>query len=237
MKELGEPSMAERWVRRTEMSLRVYRGEWSEVAQQARILRAEARESSDYFSLVSATSSLAHVYLESQEFNGDLEIDEDDLEAMLGEAAALVGRAVNVRGIAPYSHLVRLRIRNGHLGDARRILSEAEEKAGLLHVFEKQDEWELLRLRARLARAEGRWTETLVTFEEAAGYYVRYGLRPAWARTLLDWAAAHAARADEGDDERARVLLQDAHAAYTEMGAPGYAHVARDSLAGLDPGP
>jgi hypothetical protein len=54
------------------------------------------------------------------------------------------------------------------------------------------------------------------------------------ARTLLDWAEAHAARGEPGDRGRARELLQEAQAAFEEMGIPRYAQVARDRLTTLE---
>jgi hypothetical protein len=49
-------------------------------------------------------------------------------------------------------------------------------------------------------------------------------------RFRLDWAEAHAARGEPGDRERAVELIREAHAAFEEMGIPGYAAVAQQRL-------
>jgi hypothetical protein len=59
-------------------------------------------------------------------------------------------------------------------------------------------------------------------------------MRWRWARTLLDWAEAHVGRGEPGDLERARTLLQEAHAAFEQMGIPRYAALAKERLDGLE---
>jgi hypothetical protein len=114
------------------------------------------------------------------------------------------------------------------LGDARRLLAEAREKATLLPAA--LDEAFLLLLTAQIAGAEGRWAEALAAYEAATAIHARYGARWYWVRWLLDWAEAHAARGEPGDLERARELLRDAQTAFQEMGIRRYAAVAQDRL-------
>jgi hypothetical protein len=85
-------------------------------------------------------------------------------------------------------------------------------------------------LAALVASAEGRWVEALAAFEAVTGIQDRYGMRWDWARSLLDWAEAYAARGEPGDRERAVDLLRESQAAFEEMGSPGYAVVAQDRL-------
>jgi hypothetical protein len=54
------------------------------------------------------------------------------------------------------------------------------------------------------------------------------------ARTLLDWAEAHAARGKRGDHSQARELLREAQAAFEEMGISRYAAVAAERLEALE---
>jgi hypothetical protein len=82
------------------------------------------------------------------------------------------------------------------LGEARRLLAEAREKATLLPAA--LDEAFLLLLTAQIAGAEGRWAEALAAYEAATAIHARYGARWYWARWLLDWAEAHAARGEPG---------------------------------------
>jgi ATP/maltotriose-dependent transcriptional regulator MalT len=234
LSELGEAGLATRWVRRVEMILREIQGEWSEAARQARVLQAEARERGDLWILPSAAHVLARVCLESYALGGEVEeVDEAEAEAALAEVIELLDRDPYLTGVAPYVYLGRLRIYQGRFDDARRILAEAQEKARSQSVSSAWDELDLLWLQGCVGAAEERWPQALTAFEDLAGLCASRGLHWDWARTLLDWSETHAARGEPGDVERARVLLQDAAAAFAEMPAPAYTAAAQARLAAL----
>src|SRR3990172_8597277 len=87
--------------------------------------------------------------------------------------------------------------------------------------------------RANVQAAGGQWEEAFRTYEEAAEGFAEKGLRPDHARTLSDWAAAHLARGEAGDTDRARQLLGEALAVYHGMGADGYVDRVQGRLAEL----
>jgi hypothetical protein len=60
------------------------------------------------------------------------------------------------------------------------------------------------------------------------------GLRWYRAQALREWAEAHLARAEPGDEERARELLLESQAEFEEMGAPIYAAQVKEILSGLE---
>jgi predicted ATPase len=226
----SEPSKAAEVVLHMEMRYLGFRGEWQACARQARARWAWAREQGTELLLANAGYWLGWAELESARLWGDASaIDWEEAEAALTEAIEIHDRSPYFyHGVEGRVWLGSLRISQGRLDDARRLLAEAQAKASS-QSYVLGEAFTLL-LAAQIAEAEGRWAAALAAYEAAAGIYVRYGARWYWARWLLDWAGAHVARGEAGDPERARELLREAQTAFQDMGVPRIAAIAEARL-------
>jgi predicted ATPase len=231
VRDLTEPSLSENVVLEVEQWYLLFRGQWTECARRARRLQTSARERGADLDLAYGGWALAYAVLESNLLGGDASIGtSEEAEAVLAEAIEIFDRSLDVRGsIAPRTHMGWLRVTQGRLGEARRLLAEAQQKA-MHELAIPEDRASLHLLAGQIACAEGRWAEALAAHEAADELCARYGLRWDWARFHLDWADAYTARGEPGDRERAQELLGEAQAAFEEMGSSRYAAVARDRL-------
>jgi DNA-binding SARP family transcriptional activator/predicted ATPase len=231
--DLTEPTLAAERVLHCEIWYLGIRGEWAECARRARARQATARERGIDRDLADAGIWLAWAVMESRRRGSDAMVGEwEEAEAALVEAIEIYDRSWSpMYGVRARVFLGSLRIYQGRLDDARRLLAEAQEKA-ILHPAVSL-EADVLLLTAQLAGAEGRWAEALAVFEAAAGIHARCGARCSWARWLLDWAEAHVARGEPGDLERAKELFRDSQTAFQEMGIMRYATLAHDRLEAL----
>jgi tetratricopeptide (TPR) repeat protein len=232
--ELAEPGWATALVLLAEADYLSVRGEWLAAARIARAQMVMARERGSGYHLAHAARLLAGAVQESLRMGSDEAAGEwQEAEESLAEAIEIFDRMEFAEHcVATRLSLGALRVRQGRLSDGQRLLAQAREM-----VRKHCPDWSevrLLPLQALIARAEGRWTEALAALEAAAATQAHLGERWAWARRLLDRAEVHVARGEAGDRQRARELLGDALAAFEEMGAPGYASVAKDRLEALE---
>jgi predicted ATPase len=229
--DLSEPTWGASLLLQRELAHLLFRGEWAACAQQARALRASARRRGNDLDMASAGILLARAVLESRGSGRDAMAGEwEEAEAALAEAIEICDRSsYQGDGVEARLWLGSLCIYRGPMGDARRWLAESREVARSLSAVRRL-EYLLPWLAALVAGAEGRWAKALAGFEAVAEIQDRHGMRWDWARTLLDWAEAHAARGEPGDRERAVELLRESLSAFEEMGSPGYAELAGDRL-------
>jgi tetratricopeptide (TPR) repeat protein len=231
--ELTEPSWAAEAVLYSEMWYQGLSGEWEACIRQARARQASARERGADPKLAWAKHWLAWATLESRRLGDDAQVGGwEEAEAALVEAIEIYDRSsMPMYAVEMRVWLGSLRVTQGRLGDARRLLAEAREKATVQPVV--FDEPHLLLLEAQLASAEERWAEALAAFEAAVGILDHFGVRWYRARWLLDWAEAHVARGQATDIEQACALLLDAQTAFEEMGIPRYVALAQNRLQAL----
>jgi tetratricopeptide (TPR) repeat protein len=210
----------------TEALLFRYRGELGEAVQRLRALQAEARETGDLQSLAAVDQFLGEALLELGE--------DREATAALQEALDLGDRGLRPDGsVPPRCALSVACSHRGAIAEARGLLSEAREKAASIGDCA----WNEVRLRsaeAHLAVAESNWPAAWSAFADSADGWARMGMRWHRARTLQEWAEAHAAHGEPGDQERAVELLREALAAFEEMGSPGYAAAAQQRLEELE---
>jgi tetratricopeptide (TPR) repeat protein len=129
------------------------------------------------------------------------------------------------------SYLAMVYTDQGQFGQARDLLAEA--RAATKDWLFPPVETALIWAEARLAAAEERWAEALITFESLVESCAQYDMRWARARILIDWAAAHASRGGAADLSSARSLLQESHTMFQEMGISRYAELIQERLSVL----
>jgi hypothetical protein len=127
------------------------------------------------------------------------------------------------------------RARQGEPEAACHLLAQAHEQAaerGILVRWRPFLSW----AEANVALAGGHWPEALAAFETTADMLGRANRRWYRARTLIDWAEAHLARAEPGDRQHAGDLLREAEAEFQAMGAPLYVQRIKADLQALAAG-
>jgi hypothetical protein len=219
-----EPDMMAMNLREVEAALQRFQGELAEALEGQRALRREARAAGNLQLLVGVSIRLAFACLWEEVG------EEEEVEAILQELLDLggMGTAIPARTLLSVQ-----RARQGEIGAARHLLDKAREQAALLGQLVSWEPY-LTWAEAHLALAGGHWPEALAAFRAGVDVLGHRKLRWHRARTLLDWAEAHAARGKRGDRGRARELLHEAQAAFEEMGIPRYAAVAKDRLKALE---
>jgi class 3 adenylate cyclase/tetratricopeptide (TPR) repeat protein len=191
-----------------------YQGELAQAIEGFQSLRAEEREDGHLEAVAVLCYRIAEICI-WEEVGEEEQIDAALQEALdLGERG--LGAARRVRCLLSVQ-----RARQGELEAACHLLAEVHKEAaeqGRLVMREPDLSW----AEAKLAMAAGRWAEALAAFEATADMLGRRNERWRRARTLVDWAGAHLARAETGDRERAEDLLREAEAEFEAMGAHGY---------------
>jgi tetratricopeptide (TPR) repeat protein len=83
---------------------------------------------------------------------------------------------------------------------------------------------------AHLSVAQGQWTKAWNAFEEAVEVVTSYNAHWYRAKWQLDWAEALVRHGDDGDMDKARELLEESRAAFSEMGASVYVEQAAELI-------
>jgi tetratricopeptide (TPR) repeat protein len=225
LQAVEEPGLVTKGLRELEVMLLRFQGELAEAIEGLRSFRMEAREAGDLQALANLNARLATAYIWEEVG------DEEEVEAILREMLDLGEQGMGTTAMARILLSVR-HARQGRPEAARRSLTEAREQA--------VKEGELVRWGPYLSWAEGdvalaeaRWPEALAALETAVDTLGRRKQRWHRARMLIDWAEAHLARGESGDQERALELLREAEAEFEAMGAPLYAKRARGRLESL----
>jgi tetratricopeptide (TPR) repeat protein len=160
--------------------------------------------------------------------------DWSEAESAFAEATELFDSSFSPSiGIRTRGQWAYLRLLQGRLAGAQRLLAEANEAAAEL-VTPPATEGHRLWLAAEVATALGNWPEAMSLFEEACEAIVQSDEHWWTARVRLSWAQAHLTRAQPGDRQRAAELYRAAHDAFQNMGAEGYAEFHRGYLAEVD---
>jgi predicted ATPase len=198
-----------------------YRGEVTRAIELLRPLQAEWRAVGDLQILAIADNNLADALLEVGE--------KEEAEVALREAISIGDQGIGYGGVVPRCMLLVHHARQGEIEKARRLLSEAREKAidaGSWAI----DLYFLSWAEAHVAAAEGHWSEALSALHAAADGSARSGARWYWARVLWERGEVHLLRGGRGDRERARELLHEAKAEFEGMGVPIYAAQLKERL-------
>jgi tetratricopeptide (TPR) repeat protein len=201
-----------------------YRGELEEAIQKLRTLRHEAEVAGDLQALSYIDLNLGEIYLEVGE--------EDEAESILLEAMELYDRLLFIGGVATRSMLSVKESQMGNFVEAHRWLDEAREREAEVRSNFLDTLWRLF-AEAHLAAAEGNWPEAWVAFESFMEIVEKSGMRWYRAQALREWAEAHLARAEPGDEERARDLFLESQGEFDDIGAPFYAAQVKEILSGL----
>jgi tetratricopeptide (TPR) repeat protein len=219
-----DPGQAELNLKSAEASLLRFRGETKEAVRRNRELRHEAQTVGDLQYLSNLDFNLGFILLEVGEPN--------EAEKVLLEALELFDRIGGAGIIAARSLLSVNEVQQGRLQEAHRWLREALEKEDELRTGLFDTFWRSIAER-RLAVAEKNWPEAWKAFEESIAMVEMAGMRWFRAQALKEWAKAHLARGEVGDEERARELLLESQSEFDDMGAPIYAAQAREILDSL----
>jgi tetratricopeptide (TPR) repeat protein len=208
---IADPEPYGLWLRTVEALLLRYRGALPEATQSLWACTAEARQQNNVPWRYYAAMTVAKAMLEFGLWK--------EAESILTEYMELYDRSWGT--VIARCLLGTLHIRQGQTEDARRLLSETQERFGQrLTAFERES---LSLAQAGLAAAEGRWPDALSAFEAAANTQARMGKRWYRAQTLREWAEAYVSRNEPGDFEHARELLQAAQAEFEALNVPSYA--------------
>jgi tetratricopeptide (TPR) repeat protein len=225
LESIYDPGPSELNLKVTEVSLSRYRGELEEAIEKLRILSHEAEAVGDLQTLSSLDLNLGVILLEVSE--------EDEAEIFLLEAMELFDRLATLGRVATRSILSMKETQLGNYQEAHRWLDEAREKETEPGAVFFDTSWRLIAER-RLAVAERNWPEAWEAFEEFMRMVEKSGMRWYRAQALREWAEAHLAHGEPGDEERARELLLESQAEFEDMGAPIYAAQVKEVLSGLD---
>jgi tetratricopeptide (TPR) repeat protein len=199
-----------------------YRGELAAGIDGMQSVRDEARSVGDLQTLAELSAQLIFVYLSEGLGN------EEEIGATLRELVSLGDRGMGTGVLAQCMQGVRL-ARQGDFETARRLVAAARGEAtelGDLARWEAHLSWS----EAQVALEEGQWPEALAAFEAAFDALVFMKARWYLARVRIDWAEAHLARGEPGDQERAGELFRETEAEFVAMGAHGYVERVRGRL-------
>jgi tetratricopeptide (TPR) repeat protein len=231
--QLDDPHSLDSRIRRLEAAVLLYQGEQFQSASLLRVAQAEARSRNDLQTLFNVDLLLARTLLDVYSLGPEpAPCDWDELERIVAEAMEL-GRAMGDADTNMWcrSYLIAVYVGAGRMEEARDVLAKA--RAVTKDWPFPSVEAALLWAEARLATAERRWAEALVAFETLADTYAQDGMRWERARTLVDWAATHAARGKASDRSQARSLLEESHGLFQEMGISRYTELVQDRLSAL----
>jgi tetratricopeptide (TPR) repeat protein len=152
----------------------------------------------------------------------------DEAREILSQAMAAAERMQ----MMPSAHflMATLLARQGAFPEAHALLARAEQSS-LATIAE--DRVMALWASASLALAEGDRPGAWQSYEAAVTQAAALKLRWYAAYVMLQWANALAGQVETSDRERARDLLAQAEALFTEMNVPYYGRLAREKLAAL----
>jgi tetratricopeptide (TPR) repeat protein len=207
------------------------RGQWRKALALQREALREARNRGDLYIVFDvSTASLVPLLLDMHQFLANRDLQEAD--SILKEALDIGKKALFVGGIvAPNCLLSAIRSRQRQLEQARRLLDEARA------VFDRTPSYRsqgiLAFAQAELNAAGKLWPETMDAYQALVNLMKESGQSWEEARACLYWADACVARGELDDSERARQLYRRALDLFSEIGAPGYAKVAKQRLSAL----
>jgi serine phosphatase RsbU (regulator of sigma subunit) len=219
---VANPGPAAAGLRISQTLLLRYRGEREEALYRLQQCQVEARRQGAEGHLVQGIEFWADALLEpgmTGEGQGDL--DWDEVEGLLKEAIEIADRLAAEDRVWLRCLLAVSYAQQGRVKEAHYQLAEAREPARQ-RPTPLAEGW-LWWGQAQVAAAEARWPEALAAFESTARHWGRLGLRWWCARTLYEWAAAHAQCGEPTDLERARALYREAQALFDGLGIPLYA--------------
>jgi class 3 adenylate cyclase/tetratricopeptide (TPR) repeat protein len=224
---ISESGPAQRGVRDLKSELLVAQGMFTQALQLERVSQEESRQWGDLAGLYGSNISLAFILLEQYRLQG---IDS------LSEAETVLTEAIEAAEIVGEKHWISCLLSmvytfQGRFQEARRLLVEAKEA---IKPPAFRDEVTLARAEAQLAVAEERWGDTFSNYETAVGILVKQGICMERAQVLREWAAAHVARGEPADYERAKALYQEALAMFQEMGNTYYANFVEEQILRLE---
>ncbi len=188
------------------------RGELEAAIKRMQEVRNEAREAGDLQILIGLGSYTAEALIEAAR--------EEEAEAALQETIMLSERMAPSEAAFPRILLAMMRVRQGALADAHRLLASAGQDIESVQV-----QGFLLWSKALLAAAEGHWPEALAACQAAADTLARTQARWFRGRLLCEWAEIYLSPKREpepGDLERAHELLEEARQEFEDMGVPFY---------------
>jgi tetratricopeptide (TPR) repeat protein len=217
---IPNPERAAFYTLTLEAELTRRRGEWEAAISLLQRSQAKARQQDNPKFLISTNVALADTYLGLDRLAEAGQALTDALQALRdqpdGESVALVGL------------LSVLRARQGRLEEAHRLLAQARDHLG--PEPNPGDQAAVSWAEAHLAAAESRWPAALAAFADAAERITQAGDRWYRARVLADWAAAHLARGEPGDRDRAQELLDEALQIFQDLQVPRYVALIQDRL-------
>jgi tetratricopeptide (TPR) repeat protein len=226
LEEVGDPGgPAELNIKSSKAALLRYQGKLDKAERSYRQLREKAQAVGDPQSLSGIDFNLGGLLLEIDEV--------EEAETVLLEALDLFDRLESFGRVAIRSLLSMNQTRHGRFKEAHRWLDEARQSETELGEGFIDTAWRLMAER-RLAVAERDWPQAWARFEAFMERAEKAGFRWFRAQALREWAEAHLARAEPGDEEKAREMLLESKAEFEAMGAQYYADQVREILRGLD---
>jgi tetratricopeptide (TPR) repeat protein len=197
------------------------RGHWEQAIHAMRLHLEEVHKSGNLQDIEGTSLDQATAILELDRFGRTSD---------LAEAEAALLENIQSSFFTPLTRFILAVIasRQARFAEAHQRLAEAirqmpQPVPGLLEV-------ERINAEAELARAEGRWEETVSKYLSLVDSYQKAGNRWEWARRLIDLGDALLARDDPGDRDRAQHAYHQSLEMFTDMGAPGYVQVLQQRL-------
>jgi class 3 adenylate cyclase/tetratricopeptide (TPR) repeat protein len=196
-------------------------GEWTLALEYNRHRRGEARETSQYQTIVNRNLRIVNICLELNRFRG---------MADLSEAEAALRENIEIGWLTPESRILTTVIssRAGRFADAHECLADVIRETD--QPIPKPIQMFLFQAKAELARAEGRWDEAAANCQALIDVYQAGVYRWKHARQLINLADVLISRDLPGDREQAQQVYRQSLDMFTEMDAPGYIQVLEERL-------
>jgi serine phosphatase RsbU (regulator of sigma subunit)/tetratricopeptide (TPR) repeat protein len=178
---------------------------------------AQTQERGDVQNQIFIGNFIAELQLDAGSMQSErLDVEEFNLEELLGEAIDLAVSGIAYSSSWPRSLLAMHHVRHERIAQAKALLNDAKQQSAR-NPFAIDAAW-IAWASARLAATQSDWPTAFEQYEATSGEFAKLEMLWWWAGVLREWADAHLQRGEAGDYERAQRLLREVHQIIQGMG-------------------